>query len=85
MRAIPTYCCTKAAQPPPLDGSVSGNIWADTETIQSAFYLIGGESRSAHHLEAAALWDDDAFYVSYVSDPSPVPVTKQDRDDDLFQ
>ncbi len=84
MRSRPTYCCKRATQPPPLDGIVSDTIWADTESMGSAFHLIGGAGRSAHFLEAAALWDDDVFYVSYVSDPSPVPVTKKDRDDDLF-
>jgi len=85
MRKRPAYCCRRVSQPPALDGSVRGTVWEDTEKIESDFHLLGDISgRSAHFLEAAALWDDEALYVSYVSDPSPVPVTMQNRDDDLF-
>lgn len=81
MAEVPVYRCTRAAEPPALDGSV----WPAAERIASAFHLVGDpDRRSSSHLSAAAMWDDEALYVSYTADPSPVPVTKRQRDDDLF-
>lgn len=81
MDSRPVYRCRRAKTPPQLDGSA----WEGCEEIDSAFHLVGSEaSRSASYLRAAAMWDHRALYVSYVSDPSPVPVTKQERDADLF-
>jgi hypothetical protein len=42
------------------------------------------DARSASYLSAAAMWDDEALYVSYVADPALIPVTMRQRDDDLF-
>ena len=81
MSSIPVYRCKRATDPPALDGG----SWDGAETIEAGFHLLGKpQERSASHLSLVAMWDDDALYVSYLSDPSPVPVTMRERDDDLF-
>ncbi len=81
MNEKPVYRCARAPQPPTLNG----DVWAGVEATEPSFHLIGTSSeRSDSFLTAAAMWDDEAFYVSYVSDPSPVPLTLRERDDDLF-
>ena len=81
MSSIPSYRCKRATDPPALDGGA----WDGAETIEAALHLLGKpQERSVSHLSLAAMWDDDALYVSYLSDPSPVPVTMRERDDDLF-
>jgi hypothetical protein len=81
MSSVPVYRCKRVAGPPSLDGGA----WNGAEMLKTAFHLLGKpQERSASFLSLAAMWDDDALYVSYLSDPSPVPVTMRDRDDDLF-
>ena len=64
---------------------MQGTVWETADRIVSEFHLIGTDlERPPYFLEASALWDEDALYVSFVSDPPPVPVTKQKRDEDLF-
>jgi hypothetical protein len=85
MSALPVYRCRRAPQPPSLDENVAGSVWETAERISSEFHLLGTDAdRSDHFLEASALWDDEALYVRFVSDPAPVPVTKRERDEDLF-
>lgn len=85
MRERPVYCCRRVSTPPPLDGIINGTVWASAETVSREFHLIGTEADPpGFYLEASALWDDEALYVCLVSDPSPVPVTMRERDQDLF-
>ena len=86
MRQRPVYCCRRAVSPPNVDGRVSGTIWETVPGIGPGFHLLGTVADPPRHfLETAALYDDDALYVSFVSDPAPVPVPKRNRDEDLFE
>ncbi|MDA0746265.1 MAG: carbohydrate-binding family 9-like protein [bacterium] len=79
------YYCKRAVESPTLDGKPDGSAWALAERIEAGFHLLGSETeRSASFLDVRALWDEEALYVSFVSDPPPVPVTKTERDEDLF-
>ena len=81
----PIYVCQHADRVPPLEGELSGSVWEAAAEIESAFHLVGTTSeRSRSYLSARALWDEEALYVAFDSDPSPVPVTKCRRDEDLF-
>lgn len=81
----PTYRCRRTPEAPRIDGRVSGTVWETADRIEPEFHLLGTASdRSRHFLQAVALWDDEALYVSFVSDPAPVPMTKRVRDEDLF-
>ena len=85
MHPRPVYCCRRALTPPNVDGRVSGTVWEAVPRLGPELHIIGTASdRSRHFLETAVLHDDEALYVSFVSDPAPVPVTKRTRDDDLF-
>ncbi|MEC7841393.1 MAG: carbohydrate-binding family 9-like protein [Candidatus Latescibacterota bacterium] len=85
MPDIPTYRCRrldrKAAAP---TADIDQAPWSETEWIED-FVLVGGpEPPPDRFLSAAARWDDEGLYVAYKSAPSLVPVTKTQRDDDLF-
>ena len=81
----PIYVCQYADEEPPLTGELHRTVWEKAEAIESAFHLVGTASdRSDSRLSARALWDDGALYVAFESDPSPVPVTKRGRDEDLY-
>ncbi len=81
----PVYVCRRAEEEPPLEGELRATVWEKAEAIESAFHLVGTPSdRSRSHLSVRALWDDQALYVAFVSDDSPVPVTKRMRDEDLY-
>ena len=85
MRERPVYCCQYVSTPPPLDGKISGTVWESADKINRAFHLLGTDADPpGYFLEAAALCDEEALYVCLVSDPSPVPVTLRERDQDLF-
>jgi hypothetical protein len=85
MRERPVYCCRNVPDPPPLDGKIPGTVWESADKVNRAFHLLGTEADPpGYFLEAAALWDEEALYVCIVSDPSPVPVTMRQRDQDLF-
>ena len=81
----PIYYCRRASGPPVINGRPDSSFWAPADLIGSEFHPIGREGDpSPYFLEVRALWDQQALYVSFISDPSPVEVTKRMRDLDLF-
>ena len=81
----PSYYCRRAPAGLTIEGRIAGTVWERATWIREAFHLLGRPSeQSRYFLEAATLWDEEALYVTFVSDPAPVPVTKTRRDDDLF-
>ena len=86
MPDLPIYRCrrlaSRAAAP---TADLDQPPWSETEWIED-FTLVGGQERLSadRFLAAAARWDDHGLYVAYKSAPSLVPVTKPQRDDDLF-
>ena len=86
MTDLPIYRCRRLHQAPDLSVRLERPPWSDAEWIR-AFRTVGaGEDTPAvdRFLLAAAAWDDEALYVAFASGPSLVPVTKTQRDDDLF-
>ena len=85
MPDIPTYRCRRLdrkADAPTAD--LDQAPWSETEWIED-FVLVGGpEPPPDRFLSAAARWDDEGLNVAFKSAPSLVPVTKTQRDDDLF-
>ena len=86
MPDLPVYRCrrleTRAAAPA---ADFDQAPWREADWIED-FTLVGDQAPlpPGRFLFAAACWDDEGLYVAYKSAPSLVPVTKTQRDDDLF-
>lgn len=85
MAHIPTCRCRRAGSPLEPSGDTARAAWRAAEWI-TEFRLAGGGGPLApeRYLRAALLWDDEALYAAWESAPSLVPVTKTERDADLW-
>jgi len=86
MTHIPTYSCRPAGSRLGPSADTARAPWRAAEWI-TEFRLAGGGSRLApeRYLRAALLWDDEALYAAWESAPSLVPVTRTERDADLWE
>ena len=84
-RTTPTYECRRVTESPTPDARLDQAPWRDAEWIDQ-FQLIDVAEYlpEERYLQAALLWDDVGLYVGYRSAPSLVPVTKTQRDGDLW-
>jgi len=85
MRPTPTYACHRTPESLEPCGETGRPAWQRAERL-TAFHLAGGEGAlaSGRYLRAALLWDDEALYAAWESAPSLVPVTRAERDADLW-
>ena len=85
MTDIPIYRCRKLAPGAVPTARLDQPPWSDTAWMED-FVFVGGCQRPPldRFLAVAARWDDDALFLAYRSAASLVPVTKTQRDDDLF-
>ncbi len=84
-RATPNYECQKIATAPIPDARLDQSPWKEATWIDE-FRLIdtGLELMDERYLQAAVLWNDAGLYVGFRSAPSLVPVTRTQRDSDLW-
>ena len=81
----PSYDCQWVTDAPAPDARLDQPPWLDAVWIDQFRLIDTGEMLTdERYLQAALLWDDEALYIGFRSAPSLVPVTKTQRDDDLW-
>lgn len=84
METIPTYHCQRSQLPHPPDARLDVAPWSTATWITQFRCRDGAPLPDDRYLRVALLWDDEALHVTWGSAPSLVPVTKTERDDDLW-
>lgn len=83
--APPSYDCHRVASAPIPDARLDQAPWQAAEWIDEFRLIDTGETLTEErYLHTALLWDDAGLYVGFRSAPSLVPVTKTQRDEDLW-
>lgn len=85
-RPMSTYTCTRAAQPPVIDGKLDDEVWRQAPPTE-AFVRFDEHRSEGKTLETKAMlaWDDDALYVAWECDDPDVWATIRDRDGNLWE
>lgn len=86
MPDLPAYRCRRISEPVEPSARIDRSPWIASDWIED-FEGDPGQNGAlpAHRfLRAACRWDREHLYVAFASAPSLVPVTKTERDDDLF-
>ena len=86
MTTLPEYRCRRVAQPLVPSAQLHRSPWAETDWITS-FHLAPEDQALAadRWLRAALRWDGECLYAGFDSAPSLVPVTRSQRDQDLWE
>jgi len=82
---LPTYTCRYATSAPVVDGRGEDPAWQAAEAVSlvDVRYLSGDHPHS-QATQVQMLWDDEQFYVLFVSQDPDVWSTLADRDDPLW-
>ena len=84
-RPTPSYQCSKLDQGLRPAARLDRSPWKEATWIDDFKSIHTGEALTDdRYLQAAVLWDDAGLYVGFRSAPSLVPVTRVERDSDLW-
>ncbi len=85
MRPVPTYACARVTSPLVPTADLTRPPWSAAAWLDD-FHPLGSDDAMPPEraLRAAMMWDHEHLYVAFHSAPSLVPVTRWQRDEDLW-